>query len=139
MTLVTFKTPERVCWDDDASGLTFFVVAKSDSTATWRAAPTTPLEDIVNSMDVFSFKRNSKGICRVASSDELQSAFKTTDLNTVAKSILSAGTVKSRSFEIEVDSQAATAMSAATNAASVATTAATTAIDGVKGYLASFW
>ncbi|KAJ2784316.1 hypothetical protein H4R18_001202 [Coemansia javaensis] len=139
MTLMTFKTPERVCWSDDASGLTFFVVAKPDSTAKWRAAPTTPLEDVVNSTDVFSFKGPGAGICRVASSEELQAAFKTTDPAAVAKSILSVGTVKARVFELEVDSQATTAMSAATNAANVATSAATTAIDGVKGYLASFW
>ncbi|KAJ2454492.1 hypothetical protein EV183_001493 [Coemansia sp. RSA 2336] len=139
MPLVTFKTPERVCWTDDASGLTFFVVAKTDSTAKWRAAPSTPLEEVVNSADIFSFKSNCDGFSRVATSDQLQAAFKTTDSAAVIKSILSAGAVKSKSFELEVDSQTTTAMNAATNAANVATSAATTALDGVKGYLSSFW
>ncbi|KAJ2760950.1 hypothetical protein IWQ56_005366 [Coemansia nantahalensis] len=139
MPLVVFKTPERVCWEDDASGLTFFVVAKPDTTAAWRTAPATPLADVVNSMDVFRFKRGSKAFTRVASNDELQSAFKTTDKTAVAKSILSAGTINAKEFELEVESQTSTAMNAATSAASVATTAATSAIGGVKGYLASFW
>ncbi|KAJ2083533.1 hypothetical protein H4R24_000696 [Coemansia sp. RSA 988] len=139
MTLMTFKTVERVCWEDDASGLTFFVVAKPDCTAKWRAAPTTPLEEIVNSPDVFRFKPGCNGISRVASSEELQAVFKTTDLPSVAKSILSAGAVKATVFELDVESQTTTAMNAAASAANVATSAATTAIGGVKGYLSSFW
>ncbi|KAJ2615674.1 hypothetical protein H4S08_001120 [Coemansia sp. RSA 1365] len=139
MTLMTFKTAERVCWKDDASGLTFFVVAKPDSTAKWRAAPATPLEEIVNSPDVFSFKSDCNGISRVASAEELQAVFKTSDFPSVAKSILSAGAVKATVFELDVESQTTTAMNAAASAANVATTAATTAIGGVKGYLSSFW
>ncbi|KAJ2498027.1 hypothetical protein GGH96_004659 [Coemansia sp. RSA 1972] len=139
MPLVTFYTPERVCWNDDASGVTFFVVTKPETTAKWRAAPATPIEEVVNSSDVFSFKSNTDGISRVATGDELQAAFKTTDVTAVVKSILSAGTVHAKSFELEVDSQATTAMNAAANAANVATSAATTALDGMKGYLSSFW
>ncbi|KAJ2340082.1 hypothetical protein GGF43_006493, partial [Coemansia sp. RSA 2618] len=80
---------------------------------------------------------NSDGICRVATENELQAAFKTTDVSAVVKSILSAGSVKSTTFELDVDSQATTAMNAAASAANVATSAATTAIDGMKGYLSS--
>ncbi|KAJ2795229.1 hypothetical protein H4R20_005951 [Coemansia guatemalensis] len=139
MPLMTFKTAERVCWEDDASGLTFFVVAKPDCTAKWRAAPTTPLEEIVNSPDVFSFKPGCTGFSRVASEEDVQAVFKTTDFPSVVKSILSAGAVKATVFELDVDSQTTTAMNAAASAANVATNAATTAIGGVKGYLASFW
>ncbi|KAJ2316975.1 hypothetical protein IWW51_005486 [Coemansia sp. RSA 2702] len=138
MPLMTFKTPERVCWNDDSSGLTFFVVAKPDCTAKWRATPTMPLDEVVNSPDVFSFNSDA-GISRTATADELQAAFKTADLSAVVRSILSAGAVKCKTFELEVESQTTTAMNAASNVANVASSAATTALDGVKGYLSSFW
>ncbi|KAI9503192.1 hypothetical protein GGI25_001883 [Coemansia spiralis] len=139
MPLMTFKTPERVCWDDEASGLTFFVVALPDTTAKWRETPNAPLDDIVYSHDVFRFKKETDGICRVASNEELMKSFKTNDSTSVVKSILSAGTVQCKEFELDVEAQSTTAMNAATHAANVATEAATNALEGVKGYLSSFW
>ncbi|KAJ2867907.1 hypothetical protein FB639_004905 [Coemansia asiatica] len=139
MPVMTFKTPERVCWNDDASGNTFYVVALSDTTSKWRANPKLPLEEVVYSDDILCFNKTNAGICRVASPDQLQAAFKTTDSAAIIKSILSVGQVAMKEFELEVDSQSTTAYNAASNAANVASTAATSAIEGVKGYLSSFW
>ncbi|KAJ1807552.1 hypothetical protein LPJ75_004776 [Coemansia sp. RSA 2598] len=134
-----FKTPERVCWNDDASGNTFYVVAMSDTTSKWRANPKLPLEEVVYSEDILCFNKTSSGICQVASPEQLEAAFKTKDSTAIIKSILSAGQVAVKEFELEVDSQTTTAYNAASSAANVASTAATSAIEGVKGYLSSFW
>ncbi|KAJ2654694.1 Replication factor A protein 2 [Coemansia sp. RSA 1200] len=89
--------------------------------------------------DVFSFKKDGDGISHVASEEELMKSFKTKDIASVVKSILSAGQVKSQVFELEVEAQTTTAMNAASHAANVASEAATSALEGVKGYLSSFW
>lgn len=75
----------------------------------------------------------------MASSEELEQTFKTTDQLVVVKSILSAGTVYMKEFELDVDSQATNAMNAASSAANVASSAANNALEGVKGYLSGFW
>ncbi|KAJ2559039.1 hypothetical protein EV175_000519 [Coemansia sp. RSA 1933] len=139
MPLVTFKTPERVCWDDEKAGLLFFIVAQPESTAKWRENPSVPLDDVVYSQDVFSFKKGNDGLSRIASEEELMQTFKTKDVTAVVRSILSAGEIKSKEFELEVEAQTTTAMNAATHAANVASEAATTALEGVKGYISSFW
>ncbi|KAJ1721531.1 hypothetical protein LPJ53_003960 [Coemansia erecta] len=139
MPLVTFKTPERICWNDEVSGSTFYVVADSDTTSKWRANPKLSLDEVVYSEDIMCFNGAGAGICRVASQEQLQAAFKTTDPSAIIKSILSAGTVLMKEFELEVDSQSTTAYNAASSAATVATSAATNALEGVKGYLSSFW
>ncbi|KAJ2488474.1 hypothetical protein IWW37_004788 [Coemansia sp. RSA 2050] len=139
MPLMTFKTPERVCWSDEKAGRTFFVVANTDTTSKWRANPKMPLEEVVYSADVFSFKNGINGLSRVASEDELQTTFKTTDSTAVIKSILSAGDIFMKEFELEVESQTTSAMNAASSAATAASSVATSALGNVKGYLSGFW
>ncbi|KAJ2906111.1 hypothetical protein GGI21_004082 [Coemansia aciculifera] len=139
MPLMTFKTPERVCWSDEKAGRTFFVVANTETTARWRTNPKMPLEEVIYSSDVFSFNPGMCGLIRVATDEELQTTFKTTDPTAVIKSILSAGDIHMKEFELEVDSQATTAMSAASSAATAASSVATSALGGVKGYLSGFW
>ncbi|KAJ1891568.1 hypothetical protein IW146_003061 [Coemansia sp. RSA 922] len=139
MPLMTFKTPERVCWSDEKAGRTFFVVANTETTSKWRANPKTPLEDVVYSANVYSFKNGIDGFSRVASEEELQTTFKTTDPTAVIKSILSAGDIFMKEFELEVESQTTSAMNAASSAATAASSVATSALGNVKGYLSGFW
>ncbi|KAI7833210.1 hypothetical protein BX661DRAFT_177927 [Kickxella alabastrina] len=139
MPLMTFKTPERVSWNDDASGHTFFIVVKSDTTSKWRANPKMPLDEVVYSNDILCFKGPSAGISLAPSSGLLQTAFKTTDKATIIKSILSVGTIAMSEFELDVDSQTTNAINAASSVANVASGAATNALEGMKGYLSSFW
>ncbi|KAJ2466998.1 hypothetical protein GGI02_004184 [Coemansia sp. RSA 2322] len=136
---MTFKTPERVCWSDEAAGRTFFVVANTDTTAKWRANPKTPLEEVVCYNDVFSFKTGADGFSRSASDEELQATFKTSDQAAVIKSILSAGNITMKEFQLEVESQATSAMNVASSAATAASSVATSALGNVKGYLSGFW
>ncbi|KAJ2808700.1 hypothetical protein H4S07_003358 [Coemansia furcata] len=91
------------------------------------------------SADVFSFKNGTDGFTRVASEEELQTTFKTADSTAVIKSILSAGDIFMKEFELEVESQTSTAMNAASSAATAASSVATSALGNVKGYLSGFW
>ncbi|ORX70230.1 hypothetical protein DL89DRAFT_267458 [Linderina pennispora] len=132
MVLMKFTTPERVCYDDSNTDRTFFVVARPGTTSQWRTKPSTSLDDVIQYHDVFSFRRGSGEMARVASNDDLQQAFKTTDIDTVIKSVLAAGDVKCREFELDVDTQATTAANAATAAASAAT-------ESISNYVSSIW
>ncbi|KAI8319946.1 hypothetical protein GQ54DRAFT_318330 [Martensiomyces pterosporus] len=134
-----FSTPERVCWDDDATNRTFFVVARPGSTSQWRAKPKTDLDEVVHSHDVFSFRRGSGEMARVASNEDLQQAFKTTDVDSVIKSLLSAGSITAKEFELDVPSQTTNAASAASNAANVAANAAAATAGSAMSYISSFW
>ncbi|KAJ1961190.1 hypothetical protein GGI12_003388 [Dipsacomyces acuminosporus] len=134
-----FSTPERVCWDDDTTDRIFFVVARPGSTSQWRAKPMTDLNDIIQSRDIFSFRRGSGEMACIAPSDALQQAFKTTDIDAVIKSILSAGNINAKEFELDVPSQTSNAANAASSAANLAANAASATANSAMSYISSFW